>query len=617
MEPIKQDITEKDVLELEEKGDVQFLWKKVGYHRALASFWWNYSLILVLALPALLVVGYVIPQLILPFPAALGFSSLTTQFFGLFFTIMDVCTYPAVERYVAQYSVTNPKKAISYISFFVWFQSFTGLIQITGVAIYCFYFMPRNLEYALWFFLIYSTTQFPGWLGSFNGALIGFQHFDKANKVSVIQSVLIQTSTQIGLILLGRYIGTLIPSVGELIGATFGFILGTYLDDFMAMVMSGYFFAKVLKPFGIRLRDALVPDFDKAVVKQCLTFGGKLLFAHIFDTGISFTILWMVIAWLPNYATITGLYSIADGIARVISISFTITPAISEAYNNKKKELTKFIIESQWKNWFLLSLFLSVEVAIFIPPVLRAVGGEYASAAWMIPILMVSRFFVFPINFGSDICQGADKPEYRTYALMFEQTARFFSYIFMISPFGILRIIGEQYAIVTYLLADLPAYLTKLIVQWTFVQKKTIKTRFSSPYQVFVAPAISVAAFIPINLGIVAIFNELYVQYAPDLLVPLITAAGFLLLILFAFPILLFFIYGFIGGWDDYQLRQFRNAMLISGPSRPYVNALYRITSWAHKKSKLGNRFPIDHEAAEMEAMELTMIKAKETGLKA
>jgi O-antigen/teichoic acid export membrane protein len=616
MDETTTDMNEAKLRELEEKGDAEFLWKKIGYHRPLASFWWNYTLILVLALPALLVIGYVIPQFILPFPAALGFSSLTTQFFGLFFTIMDVATVPAVERFVAEYSVKNPRMAIKYIQFFVWFQMFTGLVQITGVAIYCFYFMPRNLEYAMWFFLIYSTTQYPGWLGSFNGALIGFQRFDKANKVTIIQSVFLQSITQIGFILLGRWIGTQVPALGELMGATYGFIIGTYLDDFMAMALSGYFFAKVLRPFGLRLRDAFVPDFDRAIAKKCLTFGGKLLFAHVINTGVNFAILWMVIAWLPNYAVITGLYSIADGIARVISISFTITPAISEAFNNQKKELTKLIVESQWKNWFLLSMFLSTEVAIFIPPVLKAVGGEYGAAAWMIPVLMISRFFVFPINFGSDICQGADKPEYRTYALMFEQIARFFSYIFMISPFGILSVIGESYAMYTYLLADLPAYLTKLVVQWWFVQKKTIKTRFSSPYQVFVAPAISVACLIPINLVFVQVFNTLYLKFAPDILVPLVVAACFLLLILFALPILLFFIYGLVGGWDDYQLRQFRNAMFISGPSKPYVRLLYNVTGWAHRKSKLGNRFPIDHEAGEREAMELTLLKARETGLK-
>ena len=365
MEDEFSELTVTDMEKLESEGNKDFLWRKVGFHRPLASFWWNYSLILVLALPGLLIIGVVIPQFILPFPSALGFSSLTTQFFGLFFTIMDAATAPAVERYVAEYSVKDPKRAVKYIQFFIWFQMFTGLIQVTGVAIYAIYFMPRNLEYAIWFFLIYSTTQYPGWLASFNGALIGFQQFDKSNKVTIMQSVLIQSATQIGFILMGRFIGSQFPGIGELMGATYGYILGTYLDDFIAMVIAGYFFSKVLKPFGIPLRESFKPMFGLSIAKECLVFGGKLVLAHVISTAVNFLVLLMIIEWLPNYAIISGLYSIADGIARVISVSFTITPAISEAYNNGKKELTRFIIESQWKNWFLLSLFLTTEVAIF------------------------------------------------------------------------------------------------------------------------------------------------------------------------------------------------------------------------------------------------------------
>ncbi|MHA1847039.1 MAG: hypothetical protein ACTSXU_05290, partial [Promethearchaeota archaeon] len=470
----------------------------------------------------------------------------------------------------------------------------------------------RNLEYAMWFFLIYSTTQYPGMLASFNGALVGFQQFNMSNKVSIIQSVLLQNLTQITFILIGRWIGVHVPSIGELMGATYGYIVGTYLDDFIALLIAGRYFSKILKPLGIKLRDTIRPTFSRTIVKECLLFGGKLVGAYLVNAGVNFLILWMTIMWLPNYAMIIGLYGIADGIARIITVSFTVTPAISESFNNKKEELTKFIIESQWKHWFLLSLFLTVEVGIFVPPVLSVIGGNYASAAWMVPVLLISRFFVFPINFGSDIAQGCDKPEYRTYALFFEQTARVLSYFFLISPFGLLHIIGEQHAILMYLLADLPAYLTKLVAQWSFVQFKTIKTRFTSIYQVFVAPIITVSILIPLNLLLVFGFKQIHASTAPDLTIPLIYAGTSLILILFGFPILTFFIYGMIGGWDDFQLRIFRNAMIISGPSRPYVKILLMVTKWAHEHSKLGNKFPIQHERAKLEALELTKIKMKE-----
>ncbi|MHA1369417.1 MAG: hypothetical protein ACTSWN_09175 [Promethearchaeota archaeon] len=596
---------------LEKKGDREFLWNMIGYHRPLASFWYMYTIILVLALPGLAVVGYIIPNIILPYPSALGFSSMTVQFFSLFFTIMDVSTGPAVQRFVAEYSVKDPKRAIKYIQFFIWFQMFTGLVQTTAVSIYSLWFMPKNIEYAIWFFLVYSTTQYPGMLGAYNGALNGFQRFDLTNKVSIIQSVFIQSATQIIFIIIGRWIGIQNVMLGEVMGATWGYILGSYLDDFIAMVISGRFFARVLKPLNVKLGETIIPDFDFKIAKECLIFGGKLVGAYIINAAVNFTVLLMTIAWLPNYSFIIGLYGIASSIAGIISISFPITPAVSESFNNNKKELTKFFIECQWKHWFLLSSFLTVEIAILIPPVLNEVGGNYAAASWMIPILLISKFFVFPINFGSDIVQGCNKPEYRTYALVFEQSARFLSYFIMISPWGILAIIGEQYAVFTYLLADLPAYLTKLTAQWYYVQRKTIKTRISSPYQTFIAPLVCISALIPFNLLMLKIFNDVVKSSRGNLILPLTVAAIFILVVLFAFPILTLFIYGLIGGWDDYQLRIFRNTMIISGPSKFYMRILYNVTKWAHDHSKLANKFPIPYQDAEREALELTIMKMK------
>lgn len=42
------------------------------------------------------------PQFIIPFPTALGFSTLTTQHFGLFFTIMNMCMAPAVQTRICR-----------------------------------------------------------------------------------------------------------------------------------------------------------------------------------------------------------------------------------------------------------------------------------------------------------------------------------------------------------------------------------------------------------------------------------------------------------------------------------------------------------------------------------
>ncbi|MHA1734113.1 MAG: hypothetical protein ACTSU5_19395 [Promethearchaeota archaeon] len=173
-------------------------WGSIGLHRPIASFWFNFVLLLVAAVPAIVIVGYVLPQLILPYPSALGFNALTSTYFALFFSLMDLATGPAVDRFVSQYAEVDPHRALKYIQFFMWYQMFTGLIQVTAIAIFCFtYLVHTTLNFAIWFFLLYSTTQYPGMLGTYNYTLRGFQRYDRANIVDIVQGVVFENITQV------------------------------------------------------------------------------------------------------------------------------------------------------------------------------------------------------------------------------------------------------------------------------------------------------------------------------------------------------------------------------------------------------------------------------------
>jgi len=112
------------------------LWHVAGnLSRPIASFWYQFILLLIVAVPAILMYSWILPNFILPFPAALGFKTLTVTYFGLFFSIMDVATGPACERFVAQYAEIDPRKSLKYAQFFIYFQMFTGLAQVTVVAV--------------------------------------------------------------------------------------------------------------------------------------------------------------------------------------------------------------------------------------------------------------------------------------------------------------------------------------------------------------------------------------------------------------------------------------------------------------------------------------------------
>ncbi len=97
---------------------------------------------------------------------------------------------------------------------------------------------------------------------------------------------------------------------------------------------------------------------------------------------------------------------------------------------------------------------------------------------------------------------------------------------------------------------------------------------------------------------------------------PLTAAVGALVAgiisVLFALTLLLFVffaIYSLFGGWDDFSLAEFRRAMEMSGPSKPFVKLIYKLSEYFTRHSPLHNRFPIRSDEARQEAIELMIIK--------
>ncbi|MBN2151046.1 MAG: hypothetical protein JW839_06365, partial [Candidatus Lokiarchaeota archaeon] len=193
------------------KGNAEAAWNAIGYHRALGQFWWNYVLTLLMAVVALLFFSVLIPNFLLPFPEVFGFYGVVTGLFSLFFTVLNAGTGDVVTRYVSEHSVDNPRKCLEYIRFFIWFQMVSGLLQVTGIAILALYFMPLNLEYMKWMFIIYATVQYPGMLTIYQGCLNGFSRFDKTNKLSILQAAIIQPGVLIACVLVFKEVGAAFP----------------------------------------------------------------------------------------------------------------------------------------------------------------------------------------------------------------------------------------------------------------------------------------------------------------------------------------------------------------------------------------------------------------------
>ncbi|MBD3352094.1 MAG: hypothetical protein GF364_11460 [Candidatus Lokiarchaeota archaeon] len=585
-------------------------WHEIGIHRSIASFWYQFVLLLLAAAPGLLMYGYIIPNFILPYPDALGYQSFTVTFFAVLFDLMDVATKPACERFVAQYAEINPKKALKYVQFFMYFQMFTGLIQITTITIFCFtYIIHTSLNYALWFFLFYSTTQFPGMLAAYTSTLKGYQRFDKSNIVEIIQGVLFENVTQVFFILIGRLWGANNPALGELMGATIGFILGKYIDDFFAMGLAAYYVSKILEPYGIRLRETIIPTFTVDEAKESLLYGVKLLGSTVISRVTDFITLTMMISWVPNYISIIGYLEVARAVASAVTVRYNFTALLAQAYNNGKKKLAQYVITRYVSHWWYFAFFLSLEISILVPTILEYLGGEWGRAAWIIPIYIFPRLLVTPPCIGADILQACDRPMYRTYGIISEKITKMICVFLFLSPWGLPAIFGEGVIIILYILHDIPAYIVITIVEFALIHYKVVPVKINW-WQTFMAGTLGSVPLIPINILMINSFIKVW-EISDTLVIPVILISFYVIIMLFSFPMLIFFFIGLFGGWDDATMDEFKRAEDLCGPSKFFFAIFVKMAGLGHKYCPFRNKFATSHKEAYEEIDELMQIVVK------
>ena len=80
-----------------------------------------------------------------------------------------------------------------------------------------------------------------------------------------------------------------------------------------------------------------------------------------------------------------------------------------------------------------------------------------------------------------------------------------------------------------------------------------------------------------------------------------------LLLMLFVFPGIFFCpCLAWLGGWDDYNLDEFRKTAILSGPSKGIVMIMYKISNKFAKISPWHNKFPLaDYTLVKQEIADL------------
>jgi hypothetical protein len=140
-----------------------------------------------------------------------------------------------------------------------------------------------------------------------------------------------------------------------------------------------------------------------------------------------------------------------------------------------------------------------------------------------------------------------------------------------------------------------------LFVQWIYIDRKIVEVQLRQfSWQTFVAPIIPALA--------VGLVGQIWFNSAYPLLVTYtgiyVTAAVTVVVAFIALLWVFFPLYTFFGGWDDYSIDLFHEAVEISGPSK----FLFRPIDYANnllRKSPFHNRYPIPYKEAHEEAIQI------------
>lgn len=584
-------------------------WSEIGFHRPLGGLLYNLLIIFIAAGFGIVLSVYVIPNFIIPFPEALGMVTITTSIFGFYFTLLDLGIGNAIQRFVAEENVKSPKTAIQYIQFFIWYQMFSGLCQVTVIALWVFFVVPRSeLVYASWFFLLYSTVQYPGMLGIFRGTLEAYQQYHKASLIYFIQTQVFENILRIIFILLGRWWGAQNPAIGEVMGATMGSIIGTYLREFLTALIAAYWVAPIMREVDPTYSISFLfhIDFNNVIIKKCLLFGVKAMLPGLISPVAYMISTMMNIAWLSSYASILGMYNIGEMLGHMVTtFNFSgIGASFAESYLNKKYKLTQYYFQSIYK-WLGLFGFFMIGLLFYGAELINVIiGSNYSYVMLIIQNFLFLKLALLFSNHMNQFLNGIGKPEYAIYLAIAEECTRLFVLFIM------LVVIPSGWMALVYSVGM--GWVVRWIAGLILFHRKVLPVKINL-WQTFGASIISAivqAGFI--KLGIIFLLPIFTIGMGK------IVGAVLVILIGIVGSVFLYFaIYSFAGGWDDGQLKVFQRSKEMAGPSKFIIKILHKISYNIARISPLTNKFPIDDTGVFEEIQELRILQeqGKKTAL--
>ncbi|MEX2728771.1 MAG: lipopolysaccharide biosynthesis protein [Candidatus Sigynarchaeum springense] len=572
-------------------------WEKIGYHRVIGGFYF-YIIFAVVA------IGYVLLlPVFIPYPESMGFYNILTGIFSSFFTLADLGTASSLARFIAEYRVKDPQRTIEYIRFFIWFQMFTGLAQTTVVSFLGLFALgATNISYMPWLFVWLSIIQFPGMLGTFMEAMKGFQQYAKTSIVSLINTVLFQSITLALGAQLGAYLGNASPQIGGVMGAAIGMTIGYYVDDFSTVMISGWMFSKMIKPWGFKLRDAFIPHIRMEIARDSIKFGiGVMAFVLSYQIPGTLTAL-LYTRMLPNYSTLVGIMSTLGpvmGLAETVNTMHigNHQATTCEAYFNKKQNYAEYILSNGFRTIGQVSFMIIPLVLVLGPAIVDEFFHDYISTFNRIFIVVLVHRTIFQhSHLMNEVLIGTGHHKFNVIITIVEQIV------------GMTAIITCIYLQLGIYILIIPGYLSTAAKQgagWVYITRRIIPLHFrKAAWQNWISTAMAGFVYYWVVSGVFTLLG---------LVVPVIYAAiACVVLGIYVLPgIGYFFPLALLGGYDKHTLEDFKNAVALAGPSKIVVVPWYKCASLAARISPLHDKFPMYYDHVGEEIEELMAMKAK------
>ncbi len=563
-------------------------WEDIGFHRPLAGFFIAFFMGMIVFIPYILYQELLLPAYILPSAQAIGIWGRVTQFFALIWNFFDMGTSIAFIKFLSQYRVHDPRRAIQYGQVFVWWQALSGAVQVAIMVGLAGSFLPSTV-YAIyaWSVVIHTFIQIPGFYQIMRNALTGLQRYDYAQILDIALGALFPMITQPILVTIMFAWGKAHPIFGAPMGGLLGMGLAGYATELLTFLGGMWLYRRL----GYNARLYFLAHFDWSVIREAFRFGVfEMLGSFAWGVGQSIEII-ISQTYLVNSAEVWGNWVLAQNFVFAFNVTSTlynnIMPSISEAFSHGRKLLSQYYSSMGYKWGGMISAMLgALLLAVTDRFILGASGPEFVRAAQYVTPLLIWGVIQYPSWVGDNVQLGANTPWMKGALVSMEQVLRI--------ALAFLLIVRLQ--IMALILAYFVALMAKNIIAYWLNHRLCFPQRFYF-WQSVAAPFLAGMAHYAVLRGVGGLI------WRGDQVTSVIILV---IAILPSYPLFAFF-YGLFGGWDDATLGEVRRAVDLSTFMRPLAWLFWKSTALGARLSPLHNRFPItNRQAALEEALSLT-----------